>query len=289
MPELPEVETVKNGLTPHMIGQKIVRVDQRRENLRYPFPTDFVKLLEGRTIISLERRAKYLLIELSGDLIWMVHLGMSGRFTIGDNPGQATSGQMGHNSGWEFVQKHDHVIIELSSGGRVIYNDPRRFGFMDLFPKSDLATNRHIATIGPEPLSDDFNPAYLLRCLTQKKAPIKTVLLDQKIVAGLGNIYVCEALWRAGLSPLRAANDVSRKKVTELVPIIKDVLEEAIKSGGSSLKDFVNAEGELGYFQHAWKVYDQEGTPCSHPKCGGIIKRINQGGRSSFYCTKHQK
>lgn len=289
MPELPEVETVKNGLTPYLKGQTITQVDQRRANLRYAFPDNFAARLEGRKILALSRRAKYLLIDVEGDLVWMVHLGMSGRFTVGDNPGQASSGQMGHNSGWGFVEKHDHLIVELSNGARVVYNDPRRFGFMDLFPQADLATNRHLAHIGPEPLGDDFNTPYIRGKLATKKTPIKTALLDQKLVAGLGNIYVCEALWRAGIAPTKLAQDVSVKKLEELVPIIKDVLNEAISAGGSSLKDFVNAEGELGYFQHSWAVYDREGEKCRRPNCKGTIKRITQGGRSSFYCVKHQR
>lgn len=289
MPELPEVETVKRGLAPYMTGQTICHVDQRRANLRYPFPDAFVSQLEGRKIVALSRRAKYLLIELDGELIWMVHLGMSGKFTCSDKPDQSASGRIGHNSAGVDVGKHDHVIVTLSNGARIIYNDPRRFGFMDLFPKWELATHRHIATIGPEPLSEDFNVSYLKECLKTKGAPIKTALLDQKLVAGLGNIYVCEALWRAGISPIRVANKVSAKKLAELVPIIKDVLNEAIASGGSSLKDFVNADGELGYFQHSWAVYGREGDKCQKSDCSGIIKRITQGGRSSFYCAEHQK
>ena len=289
MPELPEVETVKCGLAPYMEGQNIVTVDQRRENLRYPFPSDFISRLEGRKILTLSRRAKYLLIALEGDLIWMVHLGMSGKFTIGDNLTNPAAGQIGHNSAAKLINKHDHVIVTLSNGARVIYNDPRRFGFMDLFAKDALTTHKHLAHIGPEPLSDDFSVSYIKEKLKTKKAPIKTTLLDQKLVAGLGNIYVCEALWRAGISPTKQACKISNAKLDELVPIIKEVLGDAIAAGGSSLKDFVNAEGELGYFQHSWAVYDREGDECKKSDCKGRIKRIIQVGRSSFYCAEHQK
>ncbi len=296
MPELPEVETVKNGLIPYMKNQTIKYVEQRRENLRYPFPIDFANRLEGSQIIDIKRRAKYLLIEITGDLIWMVHLGMSGKFTIikpelvkaNDNYNHDNS-KIGHNSEYYMPEKHDHLIVELDNGALAVYNDPRRFGFMDLFPKDKLDSNKHLKNMGPDATSDEFNGKYIQKIMQNRKSPIKTALLNQKLIAGLGNIYVCEALWQANISPLCKANDISNKKLSKLVPIIKDILTKAIAAGGSSLKDFVNAEGDLGYFQNSWAVYNQEGKKCCKDGCGGTITRINQGGRSSFYCTSHQK
>lgn len=291
MPELPEVETVCRGLAPHLEGRRIFRVVQRRPDLRFPFPDNFPARLEGRRIEKIDRRSKYILIRLEGDLHWMVHLGMSGRFTVNPKPGdRASSGQMGHNSGWELAGKHDHVTVELEDGGIVTYNDPRRFGFMDLIEGQEgLAAHSMLADLGPEPLWDEFNDIYFSGVLKGKRGPIKAALLDQKLVAGLGNIYVCEALWRAGISPKRVAGTVAGKRAQRLVPEIKKVIEEAIAAGGSSLKDFVHADGELGYFQHNFDAYDREGEPCRRPGCSGKLTRIVQSGRSTFYCTQHQR
>ncbi len=290
MPELPEVETVKRGLIPHMENQIIKYVEQRRKNLRYPFPVDFANRLEGCQIINIKRRAKYLLIEITGDLIWMVHLGMSGKFTIiRPEFNKENNSKIGHNSKYYTPAKHDHLIIELDNGALAVYNDPRRFGFMDLFAKSELGDNKHLKNMGPDATSDEFNAKYIQEIMKNKKSPIKTALLNQKIIAGLGNIYVCEALWQAGISPLRKANNIGNKKLAELVPIIKDILKRAIAAGGSSLKDFVNAEGDLGYFQNSWAVYNHEGKKCGKDGCNGVIEKINQSGRSSFYCASHQK
>lgn len=288
MPELPEVETVCRGLRPALEGRRLTRVDQRRPDLRFPFPTGFVTRLEGNRIDAVERRAKYILIRLGDGWTWLVHLGMSGRFTV--TPGAtASSGQAGHNSGWAMAEKHDHVLVEVEDGGRLVYNDTRRFGFMDLIPPGEEAGNPHLATLGPEPLSDEFNAARFSDALRGKRTPIKAALLDQHLVAGLGNIYVCEALWRAGISPKRSAHTIAGKRAARLVPAIKDVLNAAIAAGGSSLRDYVQATGELGYFQHAWDAYDREGEACRRADCDGVMQRIVQSGRSTFYCPTHQR
>lgn len=288
MPELPEVETVCRGLRPALEGKRLIRVDQRRPDLRFPFPTGFVERLEGNRIEAVDRRAKYILIRLEDAWTWLVHLGMSGRFTV--TPGAiASSGQAGHNSGWAMAEKHDHVLVEVEDGGRLVYNDTRRFGFMDLIPPGEEASSPHLAALGPEPLSDAFNAKDFSDLIRGRKTPIKAALLDQRLVAGLGNIYVCEALWRAGISPKRLANSVAGKRADRLVPVVKDVLDAAIAAGGSSLRDYVQATGELGYFQHAWDAYDREGETCRRKDCDGVIQRIVQSGRSTFYCPKHQR
>lgn len=237
---------------------------------------------------AVDRRAKYILIRLEDDWTWLVHLGMSGRFTI--TPGaRASSGQAGHNSGWAMAEKHDHVLVETSDGGRLVYNDARRFGFMDLIPPGGEADNPFLASLGPEPMSDAFDVTHLAAALRTKRTPIKSALLDQRVVAGLGNIYVCEALWRAGISPKRSAHTIPGARSVRLVPAIKDVLGEAIEAGGSSIRDYVQASGELGYFQHRWDAYDREGMACRKSGCGGVMRRIVQSGRSSFYCPAHQR
>lgn len=288
MPELPEVETVCRGLRPALVGRRLTRVEQRRPDLRFPFPADFVSRLEGARVAAVERRAKYILIRLQDDWTWLVHLGMSGRFTV--TPGaMASSGQAGHNSGWAMVEKHDHVLVETEDGGRLVFNDTRRFGYMDLIPPGAEATSPHLAQLGPEPLSDGFNATAFSDALSGKKTPIKAALLDQRLVAGLGNIYVCEALWRAGISPRRSAHTVAGARAGRLVPAVKAVLTAAIAAGGSSLRDYVQATGELGYFQHAWDAYDREGDPCRRPGCHGVMQRIVQSGRSTFFCPRHQR
>lgn len=289
MPELPEVETVCRGLAPHMEGRRINHVDQRRPDLRFPFPDRFAERLMGREIVALTRRAKYVLIQLDDGTVWMVHLGMSGRFTVNEAPKRASSGQVGHNSGWAIAEKHDHVIVTLSDGGRVVFNDPRRFGFMDLIAPGEQDAHPSLRDLGPEPLSDAFNLAYFSQRLRGRNGNIKAMLLDQKVVAGLGNIYVCEALWRAGISPKRKAASIAGKRADRLVPLIKDVLREAIAAGGSSLRDYRQADGELGYFQHQWDVYGREGEACGFPDCGGTVSRLVQSNRSTFYCPKHQR
>jgi formamidopyrimidine-DNA glycosylase len=288
MPELPEVETVCRGLRPALEGRALARVDQRRPDLRFPFPENFVRRLEGNTVRAVERRAKYILIRLGDGWTWLVHLGMSGRFTVTPG-GRASSGQAGHNSGWALAEKHDHVLVETSDGGRLVFNDARRFGFMDLIPPGGEAENPFLASLGPEPMSDAFDAAYLAAALRTKKTPIKSALLDQRVVAGLGNIYVCEALWRADISPRRSAHTIPGARAVRLVPAIKAVLGEAIEAGGSSIRDYVQASGELGYFQHRWDAYDREGEPCRKPGCLGIVRRIVQSGRSSFFCPAHQR
>ncbi len=290
MPELPEVETVRCGLEPHMVGRKINHVDQRRPNLRFPFPDKFPERLVGQEITALTRRAKYIFINLSGGESWMVHLGMTGRFTI--NPAkeaQATIGQSGHNSGWPLAEPHDHVIVTLDDGSIVVYNDVRRFGYMDLMDTDKIDQHAAIINLGPEPLTEEFSPLQLMEKLKTKKSAIKMVMLDQSVVAGLGNIYICEALWRAGINPKTPSNKITKKQAVSLVGIVKDVLKDAIASGGSSLKDYRKADGELGYFQHQWDAYGKEGEPCGKDNCDGEIIRIIQSGRSTFYCPQHQK
>ena len=271
-----------------MAGRAIARVESRRD-LRFPQPLGFAKRLTGRRITALSRRAKYLLAHLDDGWIWATHLGMSGRFIV--NPpdagarGAATSGQP---AAWAFDPKHDHVTAELADGGRVAFNDPRRFGYMLLVHGDEFDAHPRFAKLGPEPLSNAFNATVLAERLAGKRGPIKAALLDQSVVAGLGNIYVCEALFRARLSPTRAAGTVSGVKAERLVDAIRTVLSEAIAAGGSSLRDYVQASGELGYFQHAFAVYGREGEPCPGCDCKTGIARLAQSGRSTFHCAKRQ-
>ena len=276
MPELPEVETVCRGLAAKLEGQVIARVAQRRDDLRFPLPDDFARRLEGRRVLKVERRAKFILIRLDDDWVLLAHLGMSGRMVI--HTGQVPN-----------ARPHDHIDIVTQAGITVRYTDPRRFGFMDLVPAADLADHKMLRTLGPEPLSDDFSVASLSATLKAKRSPIKAALLDQKVVAGLGNIYVCEALFRAAISPRRSAHTIPGKRAARLVPEIKAVLEEAVAAGGSSLRDYVQSDGELGYFQHDWRVYGREGEPCGQEGCAGVVRRIVQSGRSTFYCPGHQR
>jgi formamidopyrimidine-DNA glycosylase len=278
MPELPEVETVRRGLEPVMVGAKFTKIELRRPNLRFPFPPNFVKSLEGRCIETLTRRAKYICIHLDNATVLIIHLGMSGRVLIS---GQALG---------EFHQelnkhpKHDHVVFDLDNWHRITYNDIRRFGFMDLVQASDLESCSHFKGMGVEPLSNAFNAEILAKLFRGKSTNLKSALLDQRLVCGLGNIYVCEALHRAGLSPFAAAGSIYNQQFEILTREIRLVLEEALQAGGSSLRDYTQADGSLGYFQHGFKVYDREGTKCSNNTCGGVIQRVAQSGRSTFYC-----
>ena len=283
MPELPEVETVRRGLLPAMEGATIARADVRRPDLRWPFPDRMAERVTGQTVTALRRRSKYILADLSGGETLILHLGMSGRILISGDP----LGQFHHDH--PAPEKHDHVVFDMSNGARITFNDARRFGAMDLGPTETIESHRMLASLGPEPLGNAFNEAYLIDALKGRNTPIKAALLDQRIVAGLGNIYVCEALYRAGVSPKRRAGRISAERVARLVPIIRDVLNEAIEAGGSSLRDYRQADGELGYFQHTFRVYDREGQACRTPGCDGEIRRIVQSGRSSFYCPLCQR
>ncbi|MDF1668165.1 MAG: bifunctional DNA-formamidopyrimidine glycosylase/DNA-(apurinic or apyrimidinic site) lyase [Roseovarius sp.] len=283
MPELPEVETVRSGLTPAMQGQVIVQADINRPDLRWPFPERMAERLTGQTVLQLRRRSKYILADLCSDETLLIHLGMSGRMLVSGDP----LGAFAHDH--PAPQKHDHVVLHMANGARITFNDPRRFGAMDLMDTATAETHPLLAKLGPEPLGNAFSEAYLAAALKSKNTPIKSALLDQRIVAGLGNIYVCEALFRARISPKRRAGQISAPRVHALVPIIREVLAEAIKAGGSSLKDFRQADGELGYFQHRFDVYDREGEACRNEGCTGVVQRIVQSGRSSFYCVKCQR
>ncbi len=300
MPELPEVETVRRGLAPVMEGARIERLLLTRPDLRFPFPEGFAELVEGREILSLGRRAKYLLIELDNGLTIVSHLGMSGSFRIesrneAETPGE-TPGEFHHPRSKD--GKHDHVIFHLTRGAdktRVIYNDPRRFGFMHLVRRADIDLYPAFAGLGPEPTGNALSADYLASRFEGKTQPLKGALLDQKLIAGLGNIYVCEALWRSHLSPLRAASTLVNKKgkpkpaLEELTRHIRDVIADAIAAGGSSLRDHIQTDGSLGYFQHSFSVYDREGHACRFPDCRGTVERITQSGRSTFYCAACQK
>ena len=283
MPELPEVETVRRGLTPVMEGKQIARAEVRRADLRWPFPERMAERLTGARVVALRRRSKYILAELDRGETLLVHLGMSGRMTVSGDP----LGQFVHDH--PQAAKHDHVVFDMENGARVTFNDPRRFGAMDLIDTAGLAEHKLLRVLGPEPLGNDFHEDHLIAAFKGKNTPVKSALLDQGIIAGLGNIYVCEALFRAQISPKRKAGQLAAARVAGLVPIIRQVLEEAIKAGGSSLKDFRQANGELGYFQHSFDVYGREGEPCKREGCSGTIARITQSGRSSFYCGKCQR
>jgi formamidopyrimidine-DNA glycosylase len=283
MPELPEVETVRAGLVPAMEGREILNADIRRPDLRWPFPENMKARLEGKTVERLRRRSKYILVDLSSGETLLIHLGMSGRMLIDAKPVGDTHYEM------PAYEKHDHVILDMSGGTRIRFNDARRFGAMDLMDTATAESHWLLEKLGPEPLGNAFNEAYLYEQLKKRASPIKTVLLDQRIVSGLGNIYVCEVLHKTGISPTRKANALSKARSATLVPAIRDVLAEAIKAGGSSLKDYRQADGELGYFQHSFKAYDREGTVCVTDGCKGIIARITQSGRSTFYCPSCQR
>ncbi|MBL4928363.1 bifunctional DNA-formamidopyrimidine glycosylase/DNA-(apurinic or apyrimidinic site) lyase [Fuscibacter oryzae] len=283
MPELPEVETVRRGLLPVMEGRVISRAEVNRDGLRFPFPARMSARLTGATVLGLRRRSKYILADLSTDETLLIHLGMSGRMLISG----AQLGQFHHDH--PAPQKHDHVVLTMEGGGRVTFNDARRFGAMDLMATEAEASHPLLASLGPEPFGNEFSPEYLVRRLAGKATPVKSALLDQHVVAGLGNIYVSEVLHRAAISPLRLARDLTSRESGALVPLIRDVLGEAIEAGGSSLRDYRQADGELGYFQHNFRVYDREGTPCPTPGCTGTITRTVQAGRSSFHCPDCQR
>lgn len=280
MPELPEVETVRLGLSGVLAGRCIVRAVAHRPDLRIPLPKDFAARLTGRRVVRLERRAKYLLLRLEGGWTWIVHLGMSGRMTTG-RPGTLPP-----------LDPHDHVVVVTEDGTEVRFRDPRRFGLMTLARDEEVGSHRLLAGLGPEPLSADFDGTRFAAALKGRRTSIKTALLDQRIVAGIGNIYACEALFQAGISPKRLAGQVQRERAVTLVTAIKSVLKKAIAAGGSSLRDHRQPSGELGYFQHSFTVYDREGRPCPGCVCDvaktGGIRRIVQGGRSTFYCPRRQ-
>ncbi|MFV2051312.1 bifunctional DNA-formamidopyrimidine glycosylase/DNA-(apurinic or apyrimidinic site) lyase [Aliiroseovarius sp. YM-037] len=283
MPELPEVETVRRGLQPVMEGQRIAKADVRRADLRWPFPPRMAERLTGATVTALRRRSKYILADLDTGETLLIHLGMSGRMLIS---GQ-TVGEFAHPH--PAPEKHDHVVLDMDGGARVTFNDARRFGAMDLAPTSEVESHKLLAQLGPEPLGNAFDEPYLIGQLRGRGSPIKTALLDQRIVAGLGNIYVCEVLHRVGISPKRKASAISAPRVATLVPAIRDVLSEAIDAGGSSLKDYRQTGGELGYFQHSFRAYGREGDVCQTADCKGTIGRIVQSGRSTFYCAQCQR
>jgi len=292
MPELPEVETVRRGLQPVMEGERIVKAEARRKDLRFPFQKDFVARLTGQTVTSLGRRAKYLMADLASGDVLLMHLGMSGSFRIQKDIAQ-TPGQFHHPRGKNGA--HDHVVFHMSSGAAVIFNDPRRFGYMKIIARHALEQEPPLKGLGPEPLGNEFDAAMLARACANRKTSLKAALLDQRVVAGLGNIYVCEALFRAHLSPRRLAATLATKKgeptdhAKRLVTAIHAVLNQAIKAGGSSLRDHRQTSGELGYFQHSFQVYDREGEKCQTAGCDGIVRRFTQNGRSTFWCPKCQK
>lgn len=278
MPELPEVETVCRGLSPVMVGGRFKRIEQRRPDLRFPFPERFAARLTGRKVVALGRRAKYLLADLDSGEVLVMHLGMSGSFRIEDG----TPGAFHHARSRQ--PAHDHVVFHMEGGATITYNDPRRFGFMSLVPRAGLEDHPHFRQMGIEPLGNALSGATILQLFAGRISSLKAALLDQRLIAGLGNIYVCEALHRAGLAPERAAGSLTAPEAGRLAADIRDVLNEAVAAGGSTLRDHRQADGELGYFQHNFRVYDREGDPCSTPGCDGTITRIVQNGRSTFFC-----
>jgi formamidopyrimidine-DNA glycosylase len=283
MPELPEVETVCSGLRPAMEGNIINKLELRRNDLRWPFPKDMADRTNGKRVIGVRRRAKYILIDLSSDQTIIIHLGMSGRILIDTT----NKGIFNYNS--NIFEKHDHVIFYMQNGTLITFNDARRFGAMDMAPTKTLDTHWLLKRLGPEPLGNGLNAEYLANRFKNKNTAIKTTLLDQLIVAGLGNIYVCEILFRSGVSPQKNTNKLEMKEIERLVKFTRSVLIEAIEAGGSSLKDHRQTTGELGYFQHSFSVYGREGEKCVNDNCQTIIKRVIQSGRSTFYCSKCQR
>jgi formamidopyrimidine-DNA glycosylase len=285
MPELPEVETVRRGLAPAMEGKRIVNAEIRRKDLRFPFPARFTERVTGARVLHMGRRAKYLVAELSTHESLIMHLGMTGRFTVSKGRRTKQPGVFHHDPGDD--PKHDHMVFDMEGGVRVTFNDARRFGFVELWPMDRLEEYPAFAELGPEPISNAFSGAFLKEAFAGKKTPVKSALLDQHVVAGVGNIYACEALWRAGIDPRKLAGGLRANRLDKLAHAVREVIVEAIEAGGSSISDFKDADGELGYFQHRFCVYDREGEPC--PKCGKPIKRIVQSGRSTFWCSHDQR
>jgi len=297
MPELPEVETVKRGLVPAMEGARFSRVILNRLNLRFPFPDDFAKRLENCKITQVGRRAKYLTLFVDSDDVLIMHLGMSGSFHVEEliDGKDLVANQYHHRNR---IAAHDHVIFHLQNNQKqfqVIYNDPRRFGFMDLISRNQLASHKYFVNLGIEPTGNSLDGTCIRQLFAGRKAPLKAAMLDQKLIAGLGNIYVCEALWLAGLSPLRQAGSITanskiaKNRAAVLADAIRDVIASAIAAGGSSLNDHRQTDGTLGYFQHRFNVYDREGELCNKATCSGRIKRITQSGRSTYYCSDCQR
>lgn len=285
MPELPEVETVRRGLAPRLVGRRIMKTRLNRADLRFPFPPRFSARLKGRRVAALNRRAKYLLAELDDGMIWVTHLGMTGRWSV--------LGQERQPGDFYYSEPpdpaHTHVAIELDDGTRLEFNDPRRFGYMDLIPAATLDQHPFFRALGPEPLGNSFNERALREALAGKKTSVKAALLDQRVVAGLGNIYVVEALHRAGIAPARHAGTISPQRLERLHRAVRDVLEEAIAAGGSTLSDYAAVDGAKGGFQHRFRVYDREGEACPRPGCGGAVSRMAQNGRSTFWCRRCQR
>ena len=279
MPELPEVETVRRGLIPRMVGHRIARLTQRRKDLRVKLPAKFAAKVEGRTITAIDRRAKYMLMRLGDGQTLIVHLGMSGRMTLHDAKSAAEHP----------FERHDHVVFDMDDGWQVRFNDARRFGLMLLVPTESVEKHKAFKGLGPEPLDDTFDGTALAARLKDRRTPIKAALLDQKTLVGVGNIYACEALYISGISPRRSAHTVQGERAERLVAAIKQVLLRAIDDGGSTLRDHVQPGGELGYFQTRFKVYDRAGAPCPTRDCGHLVKRLAQGGRSTFYCAHCQR
>lgn len=293
MPELPEVETVMRGLAPVMAGRRMERVEQRRADLRFPFPAGFVQSLEGRRVEGLRRRAKYILADIEGGAVLLMHLGMSGRFTI-SAPGGANgrqSGEFTYEAGSDV--RHDHVVFHMEGGATITYNDARRFGAMDIVAASDADRHPLLGGLGIEPLGPELTSAFIEREARGRRADLKAFLLDQRVIAGLGNIYVCEVLYRTGLSPFASAGRLAGRARAgvrdKLVGEVQAVLREAIEAGGSTLRDYKQADGALGYFQHSFRIYGREGEACATPGCGSLVRRKVQGGRSTFYCPSCQR
>jgi formamidopyrimidine-DNA glycosylase len=285
MPELPEVETVRRGLAPALVGKRIAKAKTKRADLRFPFPKRFAARLNGRRVDALDRRAKYLLAHLDDGYVWITHLGMTGRWSI--------LGAKRQPGDFYYAEPpdptHTHVVIETEEGARLEFNDPRRFGYMDLIKESELDAHPFFKAMGPEPLGNHFSSPYLKQAFAGKKAPVKAALLDQRVVAGLGNIYVVEALHRAGIAPNKAAGRISTQRLEKLYHAIRAVLEEAIEAGGSTLSDYAAVDGAQGGFQHRFRVYDREGETCPTKECGGTIVRAVHSGRSTFWCPRCQR
>ncbi|MDE2355985.1 MAG: bifunctional DNA-formamidopyrimidine glycosylase/DNA-(apurinic or apyrimidinic site) lyase [Alphaproteobacteria bacterium] len=282
MPELPEVETVRRGLAPTLEGARLVRVEARRPDLRFPLPPQFAARLTGARVLGLTRRGKYILAALSTDETWLIHLGMTGRFEVLRGVNARAPGEFVHVA--PQAAAHAHIVVETESGARLTYFDARRFGFMDLAATATLAEHPRLVGMGPEPLGPDFTPKGLQSAFAGRRQNVKALLLDQRVVAGLGNIYVCEALFRARLSPRRAAGGVGLTRLARLTDAIREVLEGAIAAGGSTLRDFADVAGGAGYFQHRFEVYGREGEACTRSACPGVVRRLVQGGRSTFFC-----